>query len=416
MARAETPFFKAAEELITRCRSIALFSETPLGTTRTFLCEAMRDCHTFLRSWMEQAGMTVTIDGAGNLRGLYSGAAAGAPTVVIGSHLDTVPDAGAFDGVLGVAIGISLVQSLEGRRLPFALEVVGFSEEEGVRFGIPFIGSKAWLGRLNEDLLGAKDRAGISVAEAIRRFGLEPPTGTSGQVERRAGFIEFHIEQGPVLDTLGLPLGLVNAIAGQTRASVTFRGKANHAGTTPMHLRHDALAGAAEWITAVERVARSVPGLVATVGVVEARPGAANVIPGEARVTLDIRHASDVVRDTNTENLLEKAKQTAASRNLSMEYSIGMNQPAVPMDGRLLAIAEEAFVRVGVDPHRMVSGAGHDAMVIGQHMPAAMIFLRSPGGISHHPAESVQPEDVELALRVGSAFLEQMSRQAIQLE
>jgi allantoate deiminase len=365
---------------------------------------------------MEQAGMTVTIDGAGNLRGLYSGAAAGAPTVVIGSHLDTVPDAGAFDGVLGVAIGISLVQSLEGRRLPFALEVVGFSEEEGVRFGIPFIGSKAWLGRLNQDLLGAKDRAGISVAEAIRRFGLEPPTGTSGQVERRAGFIEFHIEQGPVLDTLGLPLGLVNAIAGQTRASVTFRGKANHAGTTPMHLRHDALAGAAEWITAVERVARSVPGLVATVGVVEARPGAANVIPGEARVTLDIRHASDVVRDTNTENLLEKAKQTAASRNLAMEYSIGMNQPAVPMDGRLLAIEEEAFVRVGVDPHRMVSGAGHDAMVIGQHMPAAMIFLRSPGGISHHPAESVQPEDVELALRVGSAFLEQMSRQAIQLE
>jgi allantoate deiminase len=180
-----------------------------------------------------------------------------------------------------------------------------------------------------------------------------------------------------------------------------------------MHLRQDALAGAAEWITAVEQVARSVEGLVATVGVLEAHPGAANVIPGEVRATLDVRHASDTIREANAEKLLEKAKQTADARNLSVEYSVLMNQRAVPMDGRLLAIAEEAFVNVGMDPQHIVSGAGHDAMVIAEHMPAAMIFLRSPGGISHHPAESVHVEDVASALRVGSAFLERMSEKAL---
>jgi allantoate deiminase len=355
--------------------------------------------------------MTVTMDGVGNLRGFYPGSSAEAPSFAMGSHLDTVPDAGAFDGVLGVAIAISLVESLEGRRLPCALEVVGFSEEEGVRFGVPFIGSRGWLGRLDQDLLTTKDNSGISVSEAIRQFGIHLPSVMSDKPARRAGFLEFHIEQGPVLDTLGLPLGLVTAIAGQTRASITFRGKANHAGTTPMHLRADALTGAAAWITEVEQVARSVEGLVATVGVIEAIPGAANVIAGEARLTLDIRHASDAIRETNTDRLLKEAEVIAAARNLTVDYSIRVNQRAVPMDAELLALAEEALVSAGVELHRMVSGAGHDAMIIAEEIPAAMIFLRSPGGISHHPDESVRVEDVETALRVGSAFLDQLSTQ-----
>src|SRR4051794_30209847 len=257
MASAQTRFAKAAQQVVSRCHSLALFSETPTGTTRTFLCDAMHECHRFLRSWMEQAGMNVTIDRTGNIRGFYTGSIAGFPPFVIGSHLDTVPDAGAFDGVLGVAIAISLVELLEGRRLPFPLEVVGFSEEEGVRFGVPFIGSRGWLGRLDEHLLTMEDKSGTSVAEAIRQFGIEPSSAISDQPKQRAGFLEFHIEQGPVLDSLGIPLALVTAIAGQTRASVIFRGKANHAGTTPMHLRYDALAGAAEWIIAVEQVGRS---------------------------------------------------------------------------------------------------------------------------------------------------------------
>lgn len=404
-------FSNAAQDVVARCRSIALFSETSVGTTRTFLCEAMRECHSFLRSWMEKAGMRVSVDGVGNLRGFYPAKISRAPTFVLGSHLDTVPNAGAFDGVLGVAIAISLVELLEGRSLPFALEVVGFSEEEGIRFGIPFIGSRGWLGPLDEHSLGAKDKNGTSVAEAILRFGLDRYGQISDEPERRAGYLEFHIEQGPVLDSLGLPLGLVTAIAGQTRASVTFLGTANHAGTTPMHLRKDALAGAAAWITAVEQGARTVEGLVATVGVVEVSPGATNVIAGEARASLDVRHANDQIRQANAGKFLREAERVAADRGLTVEYSTRMNQPATPMDTNLLTIAEEAFEIAGVQPYRMISGAGHDAMVIAEHMPAAMIFLRSPGGISHHPSESVRIQDVAIALRIGSAFLEQLSKQ-----
>ncbi|MFL6417550.1 MAG: allantoate amidohydrolase [Bryobacteraceae bacterium] len=413
MASAQPPFSEAARVVISRCRSIARFSDTPGGTTRIFLGEAMHDCHTYLRCWMEDAGMTVRVDQVGNLRGFYPGEIGEAPVFVLGSHLDTVPNAGAFDGVLGVAIAISLVELLEKRRLPFALEVVGFSEEEGIRFGFPFLGSRGWVGPLEDDLLAAKDETGVSVAEAIRNFGLNPRSGKSNAVERRAGFLEFHIEQGPVLDGLDLPLGLVTDIAGQTRASLTFRGSANHAGTTPMHLRKDALAGAASWIAAVEGEARSVAGLVATVGVLQAFPGAPNVIAGEARATLDIRHANDKIRERNAEQLLNRAEALAAARHLTVEYSIRMNQRAVPMNTRLLELLEDALSSIGVPAHHMVSGAGHDAMVVAEHMPAAMIFLRSPGGISHHPAESVRVEDVEAALRVGSAFLERLSVQEL---
>lgn len=399
----------AAQEVINRCRSAARFSETHAGTTRTFLCDAMHDCHAFFRSWMEAAGMEVAVDRAGNLRGFYPGQTPGAPTFVLGSHLDTVPHAGAFDGVLGVAIAIALVQSLKGRTLPCALEVVGFSEEEGIRFRIPFIGSLGWLQQLPSSVLEAKDKAGISVSEAIEAFGAGRCDNVSHKSSRRIGFLEFHIEQGPVLDNLGLPLALVTAIAGQTRASVAFSGSANHAGTTPMHTRKDALAAVAEWILSVEDSARSLEGLVATVGAVEIFPGAPNVIAGKATATLDVRHRDDAVRSLAAGTILKRAKDIAAARGLTVEHSIELNQAAMPMDVRLLSTLQKAFLEVGVEPHRMVSGAGHDAMIIAEHMPAAMIFIRSPGGISHHPAEAVHVADVELALRVGLEFLSRVT-------
>jgi allantoate deiminase len=408
MADVQTACFQAAQQVIDCCRSVAWFSETPGATTRTFLCDAMNDSHAFLRSCMESAGMKVTLDRVGNLRGYYPGETAGAPTFVLGSHLDTVPNAGAFDGVLGVAIGISLVQLLGGRRLPYALEIVGFSEEEGIRFGIPFIGSLGWLGELPARVLEAKDKAGISVRETIQRFRHGVDGEAPNEPSRRAGFLEFHIEQGPVLDTLGLPVAPVTAIAGQTRASVTFRGSANHAGTTPMHLRKDAAAAIAEWILAVEGIARSVEGLVATVGALEVLPGASNVIAGECRATLDVRHADDSVRNMAAQKLLERAEKIAGARRLTVEHWTRMNQRAVPMDACLLSTVEKAFLAVGLEPHRTVSGAGHDAMIIAEHMPAAMVFVRSPGGISHHPAETVLVEDVEMALRVGLTFLDQL--------
>jgi allantoate deiminase len=302
---------------------------------------------------------------------------------------------------------------LGGRPLPFGLEIVGFSEEEGVRFGVPFIGSKGWLGELAPELLATEDKRGISITEAIRRFGRNPHSQPPAEYPEPAGFLEFHIEQGPVLENLDLPLGLVTAIAGQTRASLTFQGKANHAGTTPMHLRQDALAGAAEWITAVEKVACVVDGLVATVGDIEVLPGATNVIPGEARVTLDVRHADDAIRDAGAQRLLRKAEAIASARNLQVEYSIKMNQDAVPMHPGLVDTIEHAMASLALKPHRMVSGAGHDAMIVAEKIPSAMIFLRSPGGISHHPAESVRLEDVEMALRVGWAFLERLSTEKL---
>jgi allantoate deiminase len=360
----------------------------------------MRDCHRDLGSWMEQLGMSVRVDAAGNLCGVYTGSRPRAPRLIIGSHLDTVPNAGAYDGVLGVVLGIALVRALAGRSLPFPIEVVGFSEEEGVRFGFPFIGSRAFTGSLEADLLRRKDKDGITVEEAIREFGLDPALVADVHARDPAvAYLEFHIEQGPVLEALDLPLGVVEAIAGQSRASVLFRGRANHAGTTPMHLRHDALAGAAEWITAVEREARVNMGLVATVGNIDAKPGAGNVIAGEARMTLDVRHSDDGVRLEALKRILAQAGE---------EHEIRLNGKAAAMDTRLVRVVERAIGACGVRPHRMVSGAGHDAMIVSGTIPSVMIFLRSPGGISHHPEETVQLEDVELALRAGLRFIDEL--------
>ena len=369
----------------------------------------MRECHREIAAWMEPLGVETRIDAAGNLRGLYPGAESKAPRLLLGSHLDTVPNAGAFDGVLGVVLAIALLEGLDGRRLPFGIEVVGFSEEEGVRFGTPFIGSRALTGRLDNELLDREDARGVSVRKAIADFGLNPQEISQAALEEGTlGYIEFHIEQGPVLETLNRPLGVVEAIAGQSRLEFIFLGRANHAGTTPMHLRRDAIAGAAEWIIAVEREAQSVPGLVATVGVIEAKPGATNVIAGEARLTLDVRHGSDEVRTRAVDNLIRQAAEIAERRGLSVSRNVLLNQQAVPMDSFLVNEIERAIGQAGCEPHRMVSGAGHDAMILAERVPSAMVFLRTPGGISHDPAESVRTEDVAKAIECGMHLLEQL--------
>jgi len=226
------------------------------------------------------------------------------------------------------------------------------------------------------------------------------------------GYVEFHIEQGPVLERLNLPLAGVEAIAGQSRLEFAFLGRANHAGTTPMHFRYDAIAGAAEWIGAVERIAQAAPGLVATVGKIEAKPGVANVIAGEARLTLDVRHGSDEVRLRAVEGMARQAGEIAARRGLSVRQNTLLNQPAVAMDPFLTGEIEKAIRKTGCKPHRMVSGAGHDAMILAEKVPAAMIFLRTPGGISHDPAESVVVEDVERAMECGLYLLAQLAASA----
>ncbi len=403
-------FTRLAEEVIARCRKLAAFSEDARGTRRTFLSPPMHDCHREVSCWMKTLGMNVSVDAAGNLRGFYPASSPAAPRILIGSHLDTVPNAGAFDGILGVVLAIGLVRSLDGLRLPFAIEVIGFSEEEGVRFGIPFIGSRALVGRVDEELLGRKDERGISVRKAIQDFGLNP-----NEIPRAAlrddvlGYIEFHIEQGPVLENLGWPLGIVEAIVGQNRLEFTFYGQSNHAGTTPMNLRHDALAAAAEWIVAVESLARRAPGIVATVGFVEAKPGAMNVIAGEVRTTLDIRHASDGARTEALDELIRLAESIAARRGVSAKWRTLLAQHAVAMDPFLMEQIDHAVQKAGCEPHRMASGAGHDAMILAEKIPAAMVFLRTPAGISHDPAESVHLDDVAKALECGNHLLTQLA-------
>jgi len=370
----------------------------------------MRNCHRELARWVEPLGAQVQIDAAGNFRGVYPAAQPDAPRLLIGSHLDTVPNAGAYDGTLGVVLAVALQEELRGRRLPFGIEVVGFSEEEGVRFGTPFIGSRALVGRLDQELLNLCDARGISVRKAIEEFGLNPRDIPHAELSSDTlGYLEFHIEQGPVLEELNLPLAAVEAIAGQTRLEFTFLGHANHAGTTPMHLRRDAIAAAAEWISAVERAAQEVPGLVATVGKIEAKPGVTNVIAGEARLTLDVRHPSDEVRIRAVGDLTRQAQAIATRRGLSVQHGTLLSQDAVAMDTFLVGEIEQAIVKTGSKPHWMASGAGHDAMILAEKVPSAMIFLRTPGGISHDPTESVAQEDVEKAIECGLHLLDRLA-------
>ena len=399
-----------AKEVIGRCLRLASFSEDSESTRRTFLSPPMHACHQEIARWMKPLDAQVRIDAAGNFRAVYPAAQPSTLRLLIGSHLDTVPNAGAYDGVLGVVLAVALLEELRGRRLPFAIEVIGFSEEEGVRFGAPFIGSRALVGRLDEELLGTLDERGVSVRKAIEEFGLNPADIPQAALKNDTiGYLEFHIEQGPVLENMNLPLAAVEAIAGQSRLEFTFVGHANHAGTTPMHLRCDAITGAAEWICAVERLTQDVCGLVATVGKIEAKPGATNVIAGEARLTLDVRHSCDEVRTRGVDGLIRQAHEVAARRGLSVQVSTLLNQRAVAMDPFLIREIEQVIVKSGCTPHRMVSGAGHDAMILAEKVPSAMIFLRTPGGISHDPAESALQEDVEKAIACGLHLLDQLA-------
>ena len=391
----------AARAVMERCKGIATRTEEPGRTTRTFLSPPMRDVHDDLGAWMERLGMSVRIDAAGNLRGRTGPG----PAVLIGSHLDTVPDAGAYDGVLGVILGITLVELLGQSNLPVDVEIVGFSEEEGVRFGVPFIGSRALVGDV-DDLLRCRDARGLSVREALLAYGLDPREMAEARIAPDTlGYVEFHIEQGPVLDALAAPLGVVDAIAGQSRLELAFTGRTSHAGTTPMASRRDALVGAAEWISLVEQAAMATPGLVATVGHVRTMPNTSNAINGRVVASLDVRHADDVARRRAVDSMLATARAVAQRRGLALSHVQHLDQATVRMAPALTAALVRAVAASDRSVHHMTSGAGHDAMIVARQVPAAMLFLRSPGGISHQPDEQVLEDDVAAALEVGLHLL-----------
>ena len=377
---------------------------------------------------MRASGMQAHVDAAGNLRGVLPASAPKAPRLLIGSHLDTVTNAGAFDGILGVVLGVAVVEQFAqdartaepaGQGTPFEIELIGFSEEEGVRFSKPFLGSLALVAELDAATLTRTDRSGIGVADAIRNFGLDPAELPAAIISDSAfGYIEFHIEQGPVLESEARALGVVDAIAGQTRMELIFTGQANHAGTTPMGpLRHDALAAAAQWIVEIERYANACAGLVATVGKVESSSGAGNVIAGKFTATLDVRHAQDDVRHAAVQHYTDYALAAGAARGVSVAHATWIDQAAVPMGSYLSALLAAAAKRAtGCEPRSITSGAGHDAMIVARRVPAAILFLRSPGGLSHHPDESVLPQDVAAALATGVEFLRTLRDDRAMLE
>ncbi len=403
-------FSELSAGLMAHTEQLCRLTEVPGTIQRTFLSPVAAQLHAALSTRAAELGLESWVDAAGNWHAAQPGRTPGVPTFYIGSHLDTVPDGGRYDGLLGVLLGLELAGQLarRGAALPYRLEVLGFTEEEGVRFGVPFIGSLSALGEA-EAMLELQDAQGVSVRQAMRDFGLDDARLQEAALTGpHLGFLEFHIEQGPVLENAGQPLGVVGALVGHHRLKITFTGRANHAGTTPMPLRRDALMAAAEWMLAAERLAQATPGLVATVGRIEVAPGASNVIPGRAELTLDLRHQDDALRAEKLGELQASLSEIATRRGVEAQAEVLTVIPAVPLDAALKAGLHRAAAQVGLHTTELVSGAGHDAMILARAMPAAMLFLRTPGGLSHHPDEAVAVEDVQAALEVGWHFLLQL--------
>ena len=390
----------------------ARFSEDEEKLTRVFLSPEHKACAEAVMTAMRAAGMTARIDAIGNVVGRYAAAEPGARTLITGSHIDTVRDAGAYDGNLGVALPIACIADLDarGKRLPFAVEVVAFGDEEGVRFPTTLSGSRTIAGTIDPAVLSLRDAEGTSLADALAEFGCDPAAiaAEARKPEEVLAFVEVHIEQGPVLEAENLPVGTVTAINGASRFAVTVTGMAGHAGTVPMPLRRDALAGAAEMIAAIERHGAAGEGLVATVGRIEAAPGAVNVIPGQVTFTLDIRAPENRQRDTAVARIDESLKAIAARRGLELDIERLYDESAVACHPGLMDQLDKAIARQGLRPLRLPSGAGHDAMALAALCPIAMLFVRCGGGISHNPLESISGEDAEVAAQVFLDFLENL--------
>jgi hydantoinase/carbamoylase family amidase len=393
------------KRIIALAERLAEWSETPDGLTCTYLTSVHRAVAGELRGMMQAAGMSATIDDVGNVVGRYPAADSAARTLIVASHYDTVINAGNYDGRLGVLAGIVAVEQLHrsGRRLPFHVDVIGFAEEEGVRFSVPYIGSTAIAGRFDRRVLQRRDASGQSVADLIHKAGLNPEAVPS--LARRpgdlVGYLEVHIEQGPVLLQEDLPVGVVTSIAGTTRLGVTVNGMSGHAGTVPMALRRDAAAAAAEIVLYVEKRCAAAPTLVGTVGRLGVPGGATNVIPGRCELSLDIRAADDGTRDAAVADVLAEIERIAKRRKVSIETKDLQRAPAVPCSPRLQEQLAAAVGRAGIPVRHLPSGAGHDAASFSGVTDIGMLFVRcGNGGISHSPLETITAADADVATRI----------------
>jgi allantoate deiminase len=402
---------------VARCDLMGVppYSEHADQLVRRYLTGAHQAALATLGNWMRAAGMTVRCDAAANLIGRYEAATPGAPALMIGSHIDTVRNGGRYDGALGVMLGIDCVEALfdAGRRLPFAVEVIAFGDEEGSRFPASMTCSRAVAGTLNEAVLEMRDAEGVSLAQARSAF--DPPLGGLAEAARSPGevlaFLEAHIEQGPLLEAEGLAIGVVTAIAAQKRLMVRIGGVAGHAGTTPMGLRHDPGPAAAESILAVERICGAEEGLVGTVGRIAALPGAFNVIPGAVEFSMDVRAPTAAARDAAVLAITAQIEAITARRGLSLAIELAQDMAETPCDAALTQMLACAVRSAGVAPRRLPSGAGHDAMVMAALCPSIMLFIRCKGGVSHNPAEAVDPADAAVAARAMLAFIDALAAQ-----
>jgi allantoate deiminase len=396
----------AGRRLMARLEAFAEFTYEPRRLTRLFLSEAHRRAAVAFIGWCGETGLEAKIDAAGNVVARYEGKRAGAPALMLGSHIDTVRDAGLYDGNYGALAALAVVEQLSARdeRLDHAIEIVAFGDEEGVRFRTTLTGSRALAGNYPQDVLDQKDAQGVLMRDALLAFGGDPERAGSIRRTDVAAFVEAHIEQGPALEAEGLPLGVVTAINGATRLEVVVDGLAGHAGATPMHLRQDALTAAAEMALAIEGRARSEPDLVATVGRLEVWPGATNVIPGHVQFSIDLRAPSDLNRAAALADVEARISAIAATRGVRVSIAKSHEANAYVCDPNIVAGLARAVEAVGVPPRLLPSGAGHDAMAMGKLCPAGMLFVRCKGGVSHNPLESITVEDCAIGLKALTQF------------
>lgn len=418
LATPETKRSALGDEIVGRINRLATISETPAHLARIFLSPEHRIAADLILVWMREAGMATHLDAIGNVCGRYEGDRPGLPCLMLGSHYDTVRDAGKWDGPLGLITAISCVADLNrrGRRLPFAIEVIGFADEEGVRFASTLLGSRAVAGTFVESALNVRDRDGVSMREAMVKFGLDPEhIGAAARARRELlAYVELHIEQGPVLEQKAVPVGVVTAIAGATRLAAHLTGMAGHAGTVPMALRRDALAGAAECIVAIEEFCKTdEAGLVGTVGYIDAMPGATNVIPGRVNFTIDIRAPTDAHRIRAVADIVRRIEAIAKRRNLSLQLDVTHENRTVPCAPWLKAQCADAVAAEGFPVFELPSGAGHDGMAMIDISDVAMLFVRCRGGVSHHPDEHVETDDADAGARVLLRLVENFRAKAV---
>ena len=396
-------FKTSAERVMRRCEALAAVSESGDYIERTYLSDSHKRANAIVEGWIAEAKAEHWQDAVGNVWGRLPSQDADSKTLILGSHLDTIVDAGKYDGILGVLMAVELLHLLRSQRiaLPFNIDVVGFGDEEGVRFGATLLGSYAIADRWKDDWLDLTDVNGVSIAEAMTSFGLDSTKVSDAAIPREnlAGYLEVHIEQGPVLDRANLPVGVVTAIAGARRFNFVIEGESGHAGTVPMEMRKDALVGACLCVQEVEKAA-NLYDVVATVGDINCHPGAVNVVPGNVQFSLDIRSARDKTRDAAFAWLTDRFDSILNSRDLAMSWQEIHKAPSVACSSKWQRTLEKSIADCNLEVLSLPSGAGHDAMAMENITPLGMLFVRCKDGISHHPAESIMVQDVEVAMEV----------------